>query len=285
MIKKVKKILLLGGSGYLGNGIASRFEQENEYVITIGDLVKHADSKCDFIEVDVLNWPTVSSVIKKHDLIINCTGQITNPINACFTINTVGVDNIVQAAKSHNKKLYHISTTAVYGTAEYADENSKVNPESPYAACKSFAEYQIIKNLDGKKFCILRLPNLYGENQTQGIFAYILKSYLSDKKLYFNNDGSLSRYFLSVDDCGEAIFLAIHKNLKGIFNITSNDNYNVRELISLIEATSIVVFKKNFDQIKPIENIDKLNFNAFNEATGFAPKTSLRDFIKRVFTT
>lgn len=285
MINKRIRILLLGGSGYLGHGIASRFEEEMDYIVTVGDLVKPADSKYDFVEVNVLDKSIVSSVIKNNDLIINCTGQITNPINVCFRINTTGVENIVQAVKSHNKKLYHISTTAVYGTAKYADENSNLNPESPYAACKSFAEYQIINNLAGEMFCILRLPNLYGENQTKGVFAYILKSYLSDRKLHFNNDGSLSRYFLHVDDCGEAVLSAITKNAEGIFNVTSHDSYNVKELITLIEKASNVEFEKLFDPVKPIENIKNINFNAFKKATGFSPNTSLTDFINKVYST
>lgn len=283
MIEGIQKILLLGGSGYLGSHIAARFKREVDFDITIGDLIEPINSACDFIKVDVLDSTFVSSVVRNHDLIINCVGQITNPITMSYRINTEGIDNIIHAVKTHNKKLYHISTVAVYGTAEYADEKSELSPESSYAACKAFAEYQINNNLSKKRFCILRVPNLYGENQPKGLIAYTFKSALSDKKLHFNNDGSLARYFLHVDDCSEAVFFAIQKNLCGTFNIPSNEKYSLREIISLIETTSNIEFEKRFDQRKPIENIGKLNFSAFGCVTGFKPKKSLNHFVNGVF--
>lgn len=279
----IKKILLLGGSGYLGHSIAKRFEKEDDFILTIGDIIKPINSKLEFVEVDVLNKALISSVIKKYDLIINFTGQITNPINTCFRINTKGVDYIVDAVKTCNKKLFHISTVAVYGTTPYADENTVMNPESPYATCKSFAEYCINDKLSEQMFCILRLPNLYGENQPNGLFAYLLKSYQSDKKLDFNNGGNLLRYFLHVDDCADGILKAVYNDLYGIFNVTSNEKYDLRKIIKLIEMTNNTIFIKKFNKIKPIENIDEINFEAFKNATGFSPVNSITEFIIKTF--
>jgi len=283
MIEGIQKILLLGGSGYLGSHIATRFKKEVDFDLTIGDLIKPINSAYDFIKVDVLNNSFVSSLIRDYDLIINCAGQITNPITISYRINTKGIDSIIHAVKTHNKKLYHVSTVAVYGTAEYADEKSELSPESSYAACKAFAEYQINNHLSKERFCILRIPNLYGENQPKGLLAYILKSSLSDTKLQFNNDGSLSRYFLHVDDCSDAIFSAVQKNLEGTFNIPSNEKYNLKEIISFIETVCNIKFEKRFDRREPIDNIDELNFSSFESITGFKPRRTLNDFINGVF--
>jgi Nucleoside-diphosphate-sugar epimerases len=279
----IKNIIVLGGSGYLGNAIAKRFKNDSRYTIAIGDLEKPKNTDLDFVQVDVLNKSLIDDAIKAYDLIINCTGQITNPLNVCFTVNTEGIDNIVEAVKINNKKLFHISTLAIYGSTRYADEQSQINPESPYATCKAFAEYCIKLNLAEIKYCILRIPNLYGKNQPKGLFAYLSKSLRSNKKLYFNNDGSLTRYFLHVSDCAEAIYSSVNTDLAGTYNLPSYDKYNLKEIISFVEDKLEIQFEKEFASIKPIENIDKINFSLFIEKTKFEPKVKLDDFIDKEF--
>ena len=77
--------------------------------------------------------------LSKFDIIINCTGQITKPFNICLTLNSDGIENLLE---SMNKKarLIHISTVAVYGSSKFCDEKSPLNPESNYATAKAFAE-------------------------------------------------------------------------------------------------------------------------------------------------
>ncbi|NMB82153.1 MAG: NAD(P)-dependent oxidoreductase [Ignavibacteria bacterium] len=277
-----KKILLLGGSGYLGTAIAEKFAGTSDYSITIGDLSAPVAGG-NFLKMDLLEKDIFQNSVNEFDLIINCTGQVTSPINTCFNINTMGTDNLVDAVKAAHKQLLHISTVAVYGTCSYAYEKSQVNPETPYAACKAFTEYKIKNALPLEAFCILRLTNLYGGKQEKGLFAYLLKSYKSGKELSFNNNGLLLRYFLHVNDCAEAVLSAVRNNLSGIFNVPAIDKYNILEFIELIETTCGIKFKTSFDKNNAVENIDFINFSAFEKATGFVPKLKLIDFIKQTF--
>ena len=278
----INNILILGGSGYLGTSIVKRWNCNNDCKITIGDLSEPVFGG-QFVHIDMLDKLMMESTINEYDLIINCTGQITSPINKCFDINTKGIDNLVEAVRSAGKKVLHISTVAVYGTSIYADESSSLNPETPYATCKAIAEYKIKSILSDESFCILRLTNLYGENQAKGLFAYLIKSYLSNRELDFNHDGSLMRYFLNINDCAEAVWMAIRNNLSGIYNMPTIEKYSVKEIIQLIEKMRCVKFKTSFEQTRPVENIDIVNFDAFRNATGFEPKTKLTDFINQTF--
>jgi nucleoside-diphosphate-sugar epimerase len=278
-----KKILLLGGSGYLGTSIAKMFENIIDFDLTIGDLVEPLVLKQKFIKIDVLDKECVNFQIQNYDLIINCTGQITSPIKVCFDINTMGIENIVDAVNLYKKKIFHISTVAIYGTCKYADEMNPINPESSYAALKAFAEYKIKSTLTSEKYCILRLANLYGEDQKKGLFAYLLKASLSGEKLQFNNDGSLERYFIHVNDCANAISSSVVLNLFGTYNVATNDKYTVNQIISLIEQVCNSKFITEFNTIKPIENIDDLNFDCFKQICKFEPKMELTNFIKKTF--
>jgi len=278
-----KKILLLGGSGFLGYKTAQKLKSDKNYTVSIGDVVRPLGDEIKFFNTDVLDSSSVDYVIKNHDIIINFTGQITSPINVCFRINTEGINNIIKSVVQNNKKIVQISTIAIYGTAVYANENSQINPENPYATCKAFAEYQIKNAIVGNRHCILRISNLYGENQLKGLLAYLRKSFLADKKLEFNNNGRLIRYFLHVDDCAEAIKKTLDKNLTDTYNLSSNEKYGIGELIEMIEKLTLTKYSTSFGSINLGENIDSLDSSAFTIATGFQCKFDMSSFVKSQF--
>ena len=114
---------------------------------------------------------------------------MTKPFNLCIKLNSTGLINLAKVLSNKNSRLIHISSVAVYGSTENCNEDSPLNPETNYATAKAFAEQIILENYNHKYLTILRLSNLYGSNQIKGVFAYLLRSYNSDRKLKFNNDG------------------------------------------------------------------------------------------------
>ncbi len=159
-----KKILILGASGLLGQSLVDLFK-EKEYVIGAlsRNSLEYTDKNINIYNIDILDYLLLEEVIKEYDIIVNCTGQITNPINQCLLLNTSGITNIINAVEKYNKKFIHISSVSVYGSTEYASEVSKLNPETPYATMKYFSDYLIEQRL--KNYAILRVSNLFGKNQ------------------------------------------------------------------------------------------------------------------------
>ena len=278
----INKVLVLGGSGYLGLHIAE-FLKENGFPVCVGDIKKSGSPDLKYLEINVLDRNVVLKTIQDFDIVINCTGQITDPINTCFRLNTIGINHIHESIKLYNKKLIHISTVAVYGTTRFADESSDLNPESPYAACKAFAEYSLIRSLPVENYCILRLSNLFGEDQTRGFFAYLTRSQKSDRFLYFNNDGTLARYFLHVKDCSRAVQLAMQTNLSGIYNVSGTGKYSIKEVVNKVESVTRANFTVQYEKQRPIENIEELSSNLFMQRTGFSPSITIEDYIHSNF--
>ena len=274
---KVKKILVIGGSGFLGSRIVQKL---GEKAVIADFLPPSYDSKSLYVNLNLLNKHDINKVISEFEVVINCVGQITSPINDCFSINTEGIFNLVSAVNnSNNVKLFQVSTVSVYGTTTNANELTKLNPETPYASSKAFAEF-IISNICNKDYCIIRIPNIYGNGQQKGVFAYFKRSFISDKKLEFQNNGDLLRYYLHVEDVADAIICAIRNNLSGIFNLTSDDRYTIRDLIDLIEKFHSIKFESSFGINQPQENIDLLDGFKFKEATNFSPLNKVEDYIK-----
>ena len=273
---KGKKTLVIGGSGFLGSIIIQKLGKD----AVIADYSKPTlNLENRYINLNLLD-NNIYKFITDFEVIINCVGQITNPINNCLKINTVGIYNLVNAINQcNNIKLFHISTVAVYGSAKNVNELTPINPETPYASNKAFAEF-IISNLNNSEFCIIRIPNVYGEAQQKGVFAYFKKSFLSDKKLFFEHNGDLLRYYLHVEDVADAIISAVNNNLKGVFNLTSPDKFTIRELIYLIEKNHNMKFELNYGTNKPLENIEFLDGSSFKKLTNFYPLKKVEDYIK-----
>jgi len=224
----------------------------------------------------------IGKQLDNYDIIINCTGQVTRPFNLCFKLNSVGINNLAKALSEKSSRLIHISTVAVYGSADKCNEESPLNPEKNYGTVKAFAEQILFENYKEKQLTILRLSNLYGSNQMKGVFAYLLRSYHSDRKLNFNNDGNLIRSFMHVEDCADIIVEVVkNSKLNGIYNVKGHETYSVMELIEQFENRFDVIFEKFFSQTLPWENIENLDDSKLRSLITPQPKWKLFDFIEK----
>lgn len=276
----MNKVLIIGGNGLLGSTLVSCFLKKE---LKVGILSRSVNSefknKVSIHQKDILEYKGLEDIFSKYDIIINCIGQITNPTGLCLKLNTIGIDNIINAIKATGKRLIHISTVSVYGTANEVDESSNLNPETAYGAMKCFSEYQIKSKLNN--YAILRVSNLFGNNQNKGILAYILKVFLAkEKKLYFNNNGKLKRYYLNVDDLSEIIYIIIEKNLTETYNIIGNDFLDIKELICVVEETLNYSFEVIYENKEPNENIQLIKCEKIkNKINNFNYK-SIVDYLK-----
>jgi nucleoside-diphosphate-sugar epimerase len=275
----MNKVLILGGSGLLGKSLVQYFINHN---FQVGALSRHCKSKNNrFINyaVDVLNYEKLELVVSQYDFVINCIGQITNPIHECVSINTKGITNIVEAVKKNGNYLIHLSTVSVYGSSSTVTEETAVEPESVYGSLKYFSEYQISQNLTN--YVILRISNLYGKFQIKGILAYILRSFHNNEKaLFFNNDGSLKRYYLHIDDLTYIIKLILYKRLKGIYNLIGSDFLTIKQLITLSEKVLDYSFDVQYEAKRPIENIDKVDNSKLEEQVDCLLQHNIENYLK-----
>lgn len=239
----------------------------------------------DFIFVDLLNpAPDFKQKLKNFDFVINCVGQVTNPINVCYELNTKGISNLINGIKNTAVKLIHISTVAVYGSTNFADEANAINPETPYATCKAFAEHLISSSLEESQYCIFRLSNLYGENKIKEYsITFWRNQFPLDRKLFFNNNGNLVRYFLHVEDCASILVDTIDKQLNGIYNLIGNEKYTIKELISLVESIAGIIYMVKFTSSNPYDNIIEISDKKIESVIFINYKNNIRDYFKKNF--
>lgn len=281
---KDSKILILGGSGFLGSHLAKALKDAGHTNIVVG--ARNVPTTEGFVSIDVCDESSVE-IIKAFDLVYNLTGQITHPMQDCLQQNSVGCANIAKAINESAAFLIHVSTVGVYGTVDRAEENSAFSPETPYSTCKAVAETILGKSIPVDRFSIIRISNLYGSGQAKGVFAYLLRMSHTNNgaHLNFNNDGSLVRYYLHVEDCAEGLakLAGFETNdIKGVFNFVGAEKFTIVELIALFEEMMSIKFTTVFETTKPYDNAVDINADAFNRLVKPGYTRDLKSYIKEL---
>lgn len=278
-------IIVLGGSGFLGKALIESLVRHGfRNIASASQHPKKTNNKVKNITVNILNCAQLKKAILPYKIIINCTGQISSPITNCFKLNSEGITNLARIAKEANKKVFHISTVSVYGTAEKVNEGSPINPETTYSVCKSFAEYTLQKELTVSQLTIIRLCNIYGI-ESKGIFGYLYRSFYSDKKMFINNNGDLLRHFIHVNDVADNIISLISKkNNSGVYNLIGYEKYTIKELVEKIEYLTKAKFKTFYEMnSKPYENINYISDKKIKKHFKPIYNYSVEKFIKKHF--
>ncbi len=275
-----KRIIVLGGSGYLGSAIIRALIAAGYRNVTCGDIAQNRILESEYVKIDLLDSTTLRSSLDEFEVVLNCVGQVTSPFNNCFELNSQGMFNLAQALQETDTRVIQISSVSVYGSAGVCDENSDLNPETNYATAKAFAERILMHQLKSKNLITLRLSNLYGANQGKGVIAYLLRSYHGDRQLQFNNAGDIIRYYLHIEDCIEGIINVVNnESLHGLFNLIGRDKCSIADLISLMEVRYKMKYQVEFTNVPAWENIEYLSDTKLILATSSKPHWQLVKFL------
>jgi dTDP-glucose 4,6-dehydratase len=285
---------------------------EFDYVINIDKLdycsnkdnvVSNDSNKYIFIEGSICDKELLKRIFDKYNIeyIVHFAAQthvdnsFDNSIN--YTIdNILGTHQLIECCRLYGniKRFIHISTDEVYGEiaidSEDSTEISLLNPTNPYAATKAGAEF-IVRSYYysyNTPIIIIRCNNVYGANQyPEKIIPKFITLLSENKKMSIHGTGLTRRNFIYVDDVIDAINVITMKGeLNNVYNIGSNDEYNVIEIATIL----LNHIKGPEEKIEDwIEYIKDRNFNDFRYAInttklnnlGWEKKTNFNDGIKK----
>ena len=264
----MKKIIVTGGSGFIGTNLVNFLLKKKYFVINIDKLTYSSNNYSDavknrknykFYKLDINKKNQLIKIIKKHkpSVIFNLAAEthvdrsIDGPASF-IKANILGVFNLLEAIRfAHKKKmkikLVHISTDEVYGdikNRERSNENYSYKPSSPYSASKASADHLVKSYIRTYKLnaVISNCCNNYGPYQfPEKLIPKMISNIFNKKKLPIYAKGQNSREWIHVNDHCEALFMLY---LKG----KSGESYNVGTGINL----------KNIDLVKKILKICKI---------------------------
>jgi UDP-glucose 4-epimerase len=308
----VKKILVVGGAGYIGAHIAWLL-QEGGYQVRIYDdfsngLKSRVEGKFkDVVIGDVLDRKLLVDSLAGIDGVIHLAAKkavgesVSNPLK--YYENNVGGTLNILAAMSVNgvKNLIFSSTAAVYSPSEKLtiSEDDQTEPLSPYGQTKLLAEKLIsnVSSAEGLSAISLRYFNVvgslrdeFGDNSKDNLVPKVFAALKSgaEPEIYGDDyptkDGTCIRDYIHVGDLAEAHILALEQVFKSkvneIYNVGSGDGYSVSEMISQISKTigktltPKIVARRAGDTAQLIASISKIERDL-----GWRPKYTLKEMI------
>ena len=189
---KQKKILVLGGTGTIGNSLIPKLIAQNYNYLSISN---HTNKKKSInnIKCDITKFNKLNKIINKQkpDVIIHLAGITGNikceqdPQNA-FSTNVLGTLNMLKASIAYKPKIIFLSTGEIYGkTQNKSSEKSELKPTNVYGRTKMLSEI-LIQNFSQKyqiPSIILRLSYCYSENLSKKGFSLMFRNAITGKKI------------------------------------------------------------------------------------------------------
>jgi len=241
------KILIIGGTGFIGGRLAERCLRSSSYVtcLGLGDKKEGAlvAGKAKFLHADIADKSQLEAVLRNRpfDYVFNLGGYIDHTayfnggrrlIESHFT----GVMNLIDCLDMKRLKGFvQMGSSDEYGNAPAPQkETMSTKPISPYSLAKTAASHFIEMLSNTEKFpgVILRLFLVYGPGQDTGRFLpQVINACLKNEEFKIS-EGKQVRDFCFVEDVVEALVkAALSQKAKGhIINIASGIPVTIKEV-------------------------------------------------------
>ncbi|MDO8435402.1 MAG: NAD(P)-dependent oxidoreductase [bacterium] len=220
-----KKVLIVGGAGYLGGALTDVLAQTGHDFL-VYDVLLYEESyrkPIPFVRGDVRDEPLLQRYLDWADEVIWLAALVGDPacaLNESLTraINVTSVEYL----RDHFKgPIVYVSTCSVYGAAETElNEESELNPLSLYAQTKLEAE----RVLQGSRATIFRLGTLYGVSDVHSRIRFdlvvntlVMRAALHRKISVYG--GMQYRPLVHVRDVADLIASCIDAPRVGLYNV------------------------------------------------------------------
>jgi len=317
----MKKALVFGAGGFIGNAMVTRLKQENYWVkgvdLKLPDFSEsHAD---EFVVGDLRNFHLVESVLSTPILIDEIyqfaadmggaefifSGENDASImhnSALINLNLLEVLRMNKNSKL--PKVFYSSSACIYPEFNQIDPDNPIteestaypaNPDSEYGWEKLFSERLYLSfarnfNID---VSIARYHNIFGplgtwdggrEKAPAAFCRKISRLPASGGTIEVWGDGNQTRSFLYIDDCIDATRMLMKSNFSGPVNIGSEEMVSINQLIGYISAIAgkIVTCKNNL--IGPLGVRGRTSHNKLiHDKVGWSPKVNLFSGLEKTY--
>jgi len=253
-----KKVLVTGAGGFIGSHLTEALVKSGARVTALLRYTSEARigrldflpsslrKKINIIFGDVRDPDICQQAVGKNDYIFHLAAQIAIPYSYIaprdfLTVNAVGTANMLQAARSRDiKKFLHVSTSEVYGTAQYVpiDEKHPQIAQSPYSASKIAADKmaQSFYLSFGLPVVTVRPFNCYGPRQSaRAITPTIILQALNGRTIKLGSISTRRDLNYVSDTVNGMIAACFDSKTAGLtLNLASGNDYSIEEIVSLV---------------------------------------------------
>ena len=302
------KVFVTGGAGFIGSnfiryvlGVRKNVTIVNYDKLTYAGNLANLESVASnphytFVKDDICDAAAVETAMHGCDAVVHFAAEshvdrsIYEPAPVIQT-NVTGTFIVLEVARKISvSRFVHISTDEVYGdipAGSFADENSPLQPSSPYSASKAGADLLVRSYVRTYNFpaVITRSSNNYGPYQFPEKFVpLMITNAFSDKALPVYGDGKQQRDWLHVEDNCRGILAVLERGEIGeAYNIGGLDLEEnltmVRRILQLLRKPENLL---SYVQDRPgHDRRYALNCNKIKTELGWRPVMSLQDGLRQ----
>jgi len=303
----MRKVLLVGGAGYVGAVLAAEL-LERGYAVKILDRLYYGEDglrdirdRVDLVVGDMRALPP--DLLDDVDAVVNIGGLSNDPTaeynpRANYEMNTLATKALAEMCKARGiQRFVFASSCSIYdrgvGNADLdviQDEDSPVKPRAAYSSSKYEAE-RILLTMADENFCpvILRKGTIYGFSPRMRydlVVNTFVKDALSKGYLNLHYGGEMWRPLVDVRDVARAYIMCLHADadlVRGqIFNV-SYRNMRISELALRVREALREV------GIDPEIRVDygyrgvrsyRVSTHKIERVLGFRPKVSIEESVQ-----
>ena len=267
----MKKILITGGSGFLGSHLCEKLLNSKNHILCIDNYFtsskKNISHLLDFPNFEILRHDITFPLYAEVDEIYNLACPASpihyqkDPVQT-LKVNIMGAVNMLGLAKRTKAKIFQASTSEVYGDPKVSPQKEdywgNVNPigirscydEGKRAAEALFFDYHRQHKIPIK---VARIFNTYGPRMSVNdgrVVSNFIVQCLKNKPITIYGDGSQTRSFCFVDDLIDGIFKLMNskKSIIGPINLGNPNEITINQIASTIKeiigSKSKISYKK-----------------------------------------
>jgi UDP-N-acetylglucosamine 4-epimerase len=257
-----KKILVTGGSGFIGSNLCEALLEKKNAVICLDNfatgkrenltqLLKNPNFT--LIEGDIRNLEDCMKATTGVDYVLHqaALGSVPRSIKDPITSNDVNVGgflNMLVASRDNGvKRFVYAASSSTYGDSKSMPKVEAIigKPLSPYAVTKYVNELyaDVFSKTYGLETIGLRYFNVFGRKQDpNGAYAAVIPKFVSQlmagESPVINGDGNYSRDFTYIDNVIQANLLSLVADAKAIntvYNVAFGDRNTLKDLMGYLK--------------------------------------------------
>ena len=269
------KCLIAGGGGFIGGHLMKRLQLDGHEIICadikpISSWFQLSDKNKN-LSLDLKDFKNCLQVCDGVDYIFNLAcnmggmGYIENNKAECMLSVLINTNLLRAGLQNKISKYYFSSSACVYNASKQNDtfidglkeeDAYPAMPEDGYGWEKLFSERMCRHFYEdfGLDVRIGRYHNIYGPEGTMMVVEkkrqqpYVEKSLmpnLKKKNIEVWGDGKQTRSFLYIDDCIEATMSVFDSDFTDVFNIGSEEQVSINQMIGKIEEIADYKVERN----------------------------------------
>jgi UDP-glucose 4-epimerase len=251
------RYVVTGGAGFIGSNLVDRLLALGHTVVAYDNLSTGVESFLDqaranpaftLVHGDTLDLPALTAAMGGSDAVFHLAANAdvrfgTEHPRKDLEQNTIATFNVLEAMRAAGvRRIAFSSTGSIYGEADVFPTPERAPfpvQTSLYGASKLAGEGMIAAYCEGFGFqgYIFRFVSILGERYTHGhIFDFYKRLRSNPGELYVLGNGQQRKSYLYVQDCIDAILLAMDtaQEKVNIFNLGADEYCAVNDSIGWI---------------------------------------------------